>query len=71
MCNIFLCGTGLGGQGDLLNSLIQLREKLEKAKVEQDAERQKLIAENKKLQYQVLHLKRAVNEADAKLVNSS
>ena len=68
---MFLCGTGSGEQGDLLNSLIQLREKLEKAKVEQDAERQKLIAENKKLQYQVLHLKRAVNEADAKLVKSS
>lgn len=68
---MFLCGTGSGEQGDLLNSLIQLREKLEKAKVEQDAERQKLIAENKKLQYQVLHLKRAVNEADAKLAKSS
>jgi cell fate (sporulation/competence/biofilm development) regulator YlbF (YheA/YmcA/DUF963 family) len=48
-----------------------LREKLEKAKVEQDAERQKLIAENKKLQYQILHLKRTVNEADAKLAKSS
>ena len=56
------------GQDDLvLNSLIEFRKKLVAVKAEHDAEKKKLIDENKKLQYQVLHLKRAVNEADEKL----
>lgn len=37
------------------------------AKTEQDAEKKKLIDENNKLQYQVLHLKRAVRDADARV----
>lgn len=40
------------------------------AKAEQDAEKKKLIDENKKLQYQVLHLKRAVTEADKKFAEA-
>lgn len=58
---------GSSGREDLLQSLTELRKKLVGAKAEQEAEKQKLIDENKKLQYQVLHLKRAVGEADAKL----
>lgn len=37
------------------------------AKAEQDAERKKLSDENSKLQYQVVHLKRAVSDADARV----
>jgi regulator of replication initiation timing len=57
---------GSSGQEELLQSLTELRKKLVAAKAEQDAEKKKLIDENKKLQYQVLHLKRAVAEADAR-----
>lgn len=56
-----------GGQEDLVQSLTELRKKLVAAKAEQDAEKKKLMDENSKLQYQVLHLKRAVRDADAKV----
>lgn len=57
---------GSSGQGDLIQSLTELRKKLVAAKAEQDAGKKKLIDENNKLQYQVLHLKSAVREADDK-----
>lgn len=58
---------GSSGQGDLIQSLTELRKKLVAAKAEQDAGKKKLIDENNKLQYQVLHLKKAVREADDKV----
>ncbi|CAM6033210.1 unnamed protein product [Sphagnum compactum] len=60
-------GGGVVGQEELLVSLVELRGKLLKVKAEHEAEKEKLVSENKKLQYQVLHLKRAVQEADNKL----
>ncbi|CAK9232048.1 unnamed protein product [Sphagnum troendelagicum] len=58
---------GVVGQEELLVSLVELRGKLLKVKAEHEAEKEKLVSENKKLQYQVLHLKRAVQEADNKI----
>ena len=66
MSLIELFPAGSSGQEDLLQSLTELRKKLVAAKAEQDAEKKKLIDENKKLQYQILHLKRAVQDADDK-----
>jgi hypothetical protein len=60
-------GGGVVGQEELLVSLVELRGKLLKVKAEHEAEKEKLVSENKKLQYQVLHLKRAVQEADNKI----
>jgi hypothetical protein len=57
---------GSSGQEELLQSLTELRKKLVAAKAEQDAEKKKLIDENKKLQYQVLHLKRVVATANVR-----
>ncbi|KAI3471624.1 hypothetical protein Pfo_028274 [Paulownia fortunei] len=52
----------------------ELQSKLENAKAEQVAEREKamkevqhLTAENAKLQYRIIHLVRALKEADSKL----
>lgn len=62
-----MSSAGSSGQEDFIQSLTQLRKKLVAAKADQEAENRKLVEENKKLQYQVLHLKRAVMDADAKV----
>ncbi|KAI5084670.1 hypothetical protein GOP47_0000839 [Adiantum capillus-veneris] len=60
--------------GELLSSLLELRERLEKVREEHAAERdqwekyqERLVIENAKLQYRVIHLIRSVREADKKL----
>ncbi|KAJ7530644.1 hypothetical protein O6H91_14G012400 [Diphasiastrum complanatum] len=64
-------------QNVLLDSLVELRSKLEKARNEQVKEREeakkeneKLAAENLKLQYRITHLLSALKEADKELANA-
>ncbi|CAM6086849.1 unnamed protein product [Calypogeia fissa] len=52
----------------ILDSLIELKAKLEKSRAEQLAEREKAAKEKEKLQYQIVHLKRSLEEADKKLL---
>eukprot|EP00250_Pteridium_aquilinum_P030288 c41019_g1_i1 orf=350-679(-) len=59
---------------ELLSSLLELREKLEKVREEQAAEREqwqkeqeRLVSENAKLQYRIIHLVRSVREVEEKL----
>eukprot|EP00249_Psilotum_nudum_P000958 c13192_g1_i1 orf=353-700(-) len=58
---------------ELLDLLVELRQKIQNAKVEQEAEKEKaqkslekLIVENAKLQYRITHLVRALKESDEK-----
>ncbi|KAG8372003.1 hypothetical protein BUALT_Bualt12G0021500 [Buddleja alternifolia] len=62
------------GNGEQLKLVGELQSKLENGKAEQVAEREKakkeiqqLTAENAKLQYRIIHLVRALKEADCKL----
>ncbi|KAI3471349.1 hypothetical protein Pfo_030713 [Paulownia fortunei] len=62
------------GNEEQLKLVGELQSKLENAKAEQVAEREKamkevqhLTAENAKLQYRIIHLVRALKEADSKL----
>lgn len=61
-------------QEELLTCLTELRAKMEKARLEQISEREKirkeqekLATENAKLQYRISHLVRSLKEADEKL----
>ncbi|KAK4412922.1 hypothetical protein Salat_2939400 [Sesamum alatum] len=69
-----LAGKKESGNEELLKLVNELESKLETAKAEQVAEREKamkevqyLTAENAKLQYRIIHLVRALKEADSKL----
>ncbi|XP_057983756.1 uncharacterized protein LOC131168396 [Malania oleifera] len=62
------------GKEELSKNLSELQAKLEHMKAEQVSERekaqkeiQKLAAENAKMQYRIIHLVRALKEADSKL----
>eukprot|EP00246_Nothoceros_aenigmaticus_P016175 TRINITY_DN7153_c0_g1_i1.p1 TRINITY_DN7153_c0_g1~~TRINITY_DN7153_c0_g1_i1.p1 ORF type:complete len:113 (-),score=32.25 TRINITY_DN7153_c0_g1_i1:171-509(-) len=66
-----------GHPDDIVESLKELKAKMERVKAEQAAERlkaqkdqEKLERENMKLHYRVSHLLRALNEAELKLVTS-
>lgn len=52
----------------ILDSLIDLRAKLEQSRAEQLGEREKAAKEKEKLQYQIVQLKRSLVEADKKLM---
>ncbi|BBM99868.1 hypothetical protein MPTK1_1g24500 [Marchantia polymorpha subsp. ruderalis] len=67
-------GPKVPADSGIIDSLLELRAKLETAKAEQLAERKKAeqelatsASEVKKLQYQVLHLKRSLEEADKRI----
>ncbi|CAK9183820.1 unnamed protein product [Ilex paraguariensis] len=69
-----LASKGESGNEELLKMVSDLQSKLEDVKAEQVSEREKalkevqqLAAENAKLQYRVMHLVRAVQEADRQL----
>jgi hypothetical protein len=50
--------------------LVECHGKLLKVKVEHKVEKEKLVSKNKKMQYQVLHLKKVVQELTTSLVSS-
>ncbi|XP_011075352.1 uncharacterized protein LOC105159847 [Sesamum indicum] len=73
-----LAGKKESGNEELLKLADELQSRLETAKAEQVAEREKamkevqyLTAENAKLQYRIIHLVRALKEADSKLAAKS
>jgi len=63
-------GEGVVGHEELLVSLVELHGNLLKVKVEHKIKKEKLVSKNKKMQYQVLHLKRIVQELTTSLVSS-
>ncbi|KAH7424450.1 hypothetical protein KP509_11G009400 [Ceratopteris richardii] len=64
--------------GELLSSLLELRDKLEKSRQEHKSEKEQwqkeqetLLNENAKLQYRIIHLVRALKETDDRLENAA
>ncbi|PWA76261.1 hypothetical protein CTI12_AA235790 [Artemisia annua] len=55
------------GNEELLNKVAELEKRLEEAKSEQLAEREKALKEEEKLRYRITHLLRALEKADSNL----
>lgn len=63
-------GGGVIGHEELLVSLVELHRKLLEVKVEHEVKKEKLMSKNKKMQYQVIQLKKVVQERTTSLVSS-